>query len=64
MRSMCTYLAGAVLASFFLVLATGCDSGTKELETPPAPKKVDPMTDMPGLKKMQDQLKSEGKLPK
>lgn len=64
MRSMCTYLGGAVLATFFVALASGCDSGTSELETPPAPKKVDPMTDMPGLKQMQDKVKAEGKMPK
>jgi hypothetical protein len=46
-----------------IAVAPGCGSGTSDLEnTPETPKKVDPMTDMPGLKQMKDQLKKDGKI--
>jgi hypothetical protein len=46
-----------------ITVAPGCDSGPSELEkAPETPKKVDPMTDMPGLKQQQDQLKKDGKI--
>jgi hypothetical protein len=46
-----------------VTVAPGCGSGTSELENPPeTQKKVDPMTDMPGLKQMKDQLKKDGKI--
>jgi hypothetical protein len=61
MRSTCTVLAAIVVAAPLFVLVPGCDSGTAELEAPPAPKKVDPVTDMPGFKNMQDQMKTKGK---
>jgi hypothetical protein len=61
MRSLCFLLGGAFLAASLVVLAPGC-GGTNELEKPPeVAKKVDPMTDMPGLKEQTDKLKKEGK---
>ena len=63
MRSSCSYLAGVVLTFSMIAVAPGCGSGTSDLEnTPETPKKVDPMTDMPGLKQMKDQLKKDGKI--
>jgi hypothetical protein len=61
MRLPCAYLAGVILVAPVLVLSAGCDSGSSELEKPAEIKKVTPENDMPGFKKMQDQLKSEGK---
>jgi hypothetical protein len=63
MRSSCSYLAGVVLTFSMITVVPGCGSGTSDLEKPPeTAKKVDPMTDMPGLKQMKDQLKKDGKI--
>jgi hypothetical protein len=63
MRSSCSYFAGVVLTFSMITVAPGCGSGTSDLENAPAtPKKVDPMTDMPGLKQQQEQLKKDGKI--
>jgi hypothetical protein len=61
MRSPYTYLAGVVLAGPLLALAPGCDSAMTELQKEPAVKAVDPMTDMPGYKEMQEKMKSKVK---
>jgi hypothetical protein len=42
-------------------LAPGCDSAMTALEREPAIKAVDPMTDMPGYKEMQEKMKSKAK---
>ncbi len=55
---------GVVLAAPLFVLGPGCDSGTADLEKPTEIKNVDPMTDMPGFSKMQDQMKKDGKIKK
>jgi hypothetical protein len=62
MRSTCTYLAGVILAGSLFVVAPGCDSGSGDLEKPAMTKKVDPMTDMPGFAKSQEDLKKSGKI--
>jgi hypothetical protein len=51
-----------ILAAPVLVVSAGCDSGSSELEKPAEVKKVTPENDMPGLKKMQDDLKKDGKI--
>ena len=62
MRLPCAYLAGVILAAPVLVVSPGCDSGSSDLEKPAEIKKVTPENDMPGFKKMQDQLKKDGKV--
>jgi len=63
MRSLCTWLAGTVLAGALVCLASGC-GGTAALEKPPeVTKQPNPMTDMPGYKDMQDKLKTDKKIP-
>ena len=59
MRSLCKYLAVVVLAAPVLVISGGCDSGSGELEKPKEIPKVTPENDMPGFKKMQDQMKNK-----
>jgi hypothetical protein len=62
MRLPCAFLAGVILAAPVLVLSAGCDSGSSDLEKPAdLTKKVTPENDMPGFKKMQEQLKKDGK---
>ena len=60
MRLSCTYIAGVILAAPVLVISAGCDSGS-DLEKPSVIKNVTPENDMPGFKKMQEQMKKEGK---
>lgn len=65
MRSLCLGLTGTFLTGVLVCLAPGCGGGASELENPPdVTKKVDPVTDMPGYKEMQDQLKTKGKAKK
>ena len=64
MRSLYTCLAGTILTAALSGMAAGCGGGPSSLEAnPDVAKKVDPMTDMPGFKEMQDQLKKQGKIP-
>ena len=63
MRSICTWLAATVLTGSLMVLAPGCGGGTTDLEKPPVvTKPPDPMTDMPGFKESQENLKKAGKI--
>lgn len=59
MRSLCKYLAGAVLAGPLIVLAAGCEGGTAALEKPAVDAKPGSMKaeDMPGYKEMQESNK-------
>jgi hypothetical protein len=59
MRSLCTYLAGVVLAGPLLVFAPGC-GGVPETAQRPEGKKLDPMTELPGTKLMQDNFNKKG----
>jgi hypothetical protein len=62
MRSFRAGLAGAVVMGPLLCFVAGCGGGG-DLEKPPeTPKKVDPMTDMPGFKEQQEKLKAAGKI--
>ena len=63
MRLPCTFLAGVVLAAPVLILSSGCDSGSSDLEKPTEIKKVTPENDMPGFKKMIDEKKGGAKTP-
>ncbi|MDR3637522.1 MAG: hypothetical protein P4L84_27200 [Isosphaeraceae bacterium] len=65
MRSLCTLVSGAVLASAMACFVTGCgDGATSELAKVPesaSNKPIDPKTDMPGYKEMQATLKNKKK---
>jgi len=67
MRSLCTWLSTAVLTAAVVGLVPGCDGGPSELEKPPEnppSKAMNPETDMPGYKDMQNSIKANAKTPK
>jgi hypothetical protein len=59
MRSSMMFVAGVVVAAPLLFVSAGCDSGSGDLEKPAEIKKVTPENDMPGFKKMQDEMKNK-----
>jgi len=63
MRSLCTWLAGTLLAVGFMVAAPGCGGAASNLEKPPeVTTPPDPMVSMPGYKESQEKLKAQGKI--
>lgn len=65
MRTLCSCLATTVFTSALVCLAPGCGGSSNELEKPPVvTKPMNPETDMPGFKDMQDKLKAQGKVKK
>jgi hypothetical protein len=55
MRSLCTCLAGTILAATLIVLAPGCGGGASSdfAKTPDPSKKMNPAVDMPTLQDLQ-----------